>query len=186
MVRVFSFDFKKAFDSVPHDVLCDKIKNKYQRVCVDGIKIPINRRVPQGTVLGPLLFSIMINDIKTVLDSNLLVKFADDLDLGFKVTNDNDTSVIEIVWNRMELNFTKTWEIIIHGNTTHPLPEPLPTITRKSWLKILGVTLHEKPGNWDNHFNEIISKAGSRMYILRVCKYYGFSKKIWIYFSTAL
>ena len=118
------------------------------------------------------------------MDSNLLVKFADDLNLGVKVTNDNDTSVIEIEniidWsgrNRVELNFTKTWEIIIDGNTTHPLPDPLPTITRKSWLKILGVTLHEKPGNWDNHFNEIISKAGSRMYILRVCKYYGFSKK---------
>ena len=100
------------------------------------------------------------------------------------VTNDNDTSVIEIEniidWsgrNRMGLNFTKTWDVIIHGNTTHPLPEPLPTITRKSWLEILGVTLHEKPGNWDNHFNEIISKAGSRMYILRVCKNCGFSKK---------
>ena len=71
----------------------------------------------------------MINDIKTVLDSNLLVKFADDLNLGVKVTNDNDTSVIEIEniidWsgrNRMELNFMKTWVIIIHGNTTHPLP----------------------------------------------------------------
>ena len=105
------------------------------------------------------------------------------MNLGVKVTNDNDTSIIEIEnimnWsgrNRMELNFTKTWEMIIHGNTTHPLPKPLPTITRKSWLKILGVTLHEKPGNWDNHFNEIISKAGSRMYSLRVCKYYGFSK----------
>ena len=103
----------------------------------------------------------MINDIKTVLDSNLLVKFADDLNLGVKVTNDNDTSVIEIKnivdWtgrNRMELNFKKTWEMIIRGNVTYPLAEPLPTITRKSWLKLLGVTLHEKPGNWDNHFNE--------------------------------
>ena len=77
----------------------------------------------------------------------------------------------------MELNFTKTWEIIIHVNTKHPLPETLPTITRKSWLKILGVTLHEKPGNWDIHVNEIISKTGSRMYIVHVCKYYGFSKE---------
>ena len=58
--------------------------------------------------------------------------------------------------NRMELNFTKTTrEMIRHGDTTYPLPEPLPTTTRKGWLKILGVTLHEKPGNWDNHFNEI-------------------------------
>ena len=129
MVKVFSFDFKKVFDSVPHNVLCDKpyvinwminfLKNRYQRVCVDGIKteyLPINRGVPQGTVLEPLLFSIMINDIKTVPDSNLLVKFADDLNLGVKVTNDNDTWKIQtkniIYWsgkNRMELNFIKTW-----------------------------------------------------------------------------
>ena len=48
-------------------------------------------------------------------------------------------------------------------------------ITRKSWLKILDVTLQEKPGNWDMHFSETMSKAGTKMYILRVCKYYGFS-----------
>ena len=40
---------------------------------------------------------------------------------------------------------------------------------------MLGVTLQEKPGNWDMHFNEIMSKAGSKMYILRVCKYYVFT-----------
>ena len=69
----------------------------------------------------------MINDIKTVLDSNLLVKFANDLNLGVKIKNDNDTSVIEIEnvidWsgrNRKELNFEKTWEMIIHGTVTYP------------------------------------------------------------------
>ena len=77
MVRVLSFDFKKAFHSVPHDVLCDKImklpinpyvinwminflKDRYQRVCIDGIKIeylPINRGVPQRTHRTPLVFN---------------------------------------------------------------------------------------------------------------------------------
>ena len=41
----------------------------------------------------------------------------------------------------------------------------------------IGVTFQENPSMWDMHLDELMSKACSRMYIIRICKYYGFSRK---------
>ncbi len=77
----------------------------------------------------------------------------------------------------MLLNMNKTYEMIVRGRTSIPLPSCIPSIKRKTWLKILGITLEEIPENWDRHFEEMLKKASGRMYILRVCKYYGFTTK---------
>ena len=56
--------------------------------------------------------------------------------------------------------------------STKALPAPLAFIERKPSLKLLGVTFQSDPCNWDLHFDNILSKASSRLHILRVCKFY--------------
>ena len=54
-------------------------------------------------------------------------------------------------------------------------PETVHMIERKSELKLLGVTFHGNPCNWDSHFRNMMDKANSRLHILRICKYYGYT-----------
>ena len=91
-------DLKKAFDTVSHDILLKKLyaygirgnafkllksylTNRTQFVVYDGIPsctLPINCGVPQGSVLGPLLFIISMNDIGNVSDFLYTILYADD------------------------------------------------------------------------------------------------------------
>ena len=65
----------------------------------------------------------------------------------------------------------KTFEMVVKGKTRMPLHG----IAGKSELRLLGVTVNEDPCNWDTQFENMLSKASSRLYILRVCKYYVYS-----------
>ena len=100
---VVYLDFQKAFDKVPHQRLLLKLKgndvinwtekwltHRKQRVIVDG-EISnwksVFSGVPQGSVLGPLLFLIYINDLEDDISSKV-PKSADDTKVFRKVTND--------------------------------------------------------------------------------------------------
>ena len=109
----------------------------------------------------------MIDDIKPANLQKELVKFADDLTLEVPRYYYGDSSIIEInnieewsVRNRMHLNIEKTYEMVIRRKISTPLPAVVPHIERKSWLKLLGITLEDLPDKWDLHFDEMIGKAG--------------------------
>ena len=113
-VDVVYLDFQKAFDKVPHQRLLLKLKahgivndvinwiekwltHRRQRVIVDG-EISnwksVLSGVPQGSVLGPILFLIYINDLEDDISSKV-PKFADDTKVFRKVTNDTDKQSLQ-------------------------------------------------------------------------------------------
>ena len=110
-VRGFFLDISKAFDKVWHDGFIFKLKaygiegellsllenylqNREQRVALNGQTSEwrkINSEIPQGSLLGPLLFLIYINDLPDGLTSICKI-FADDTPLVSKVLNINESA----------------------------------------------------------------------------------------------
>ena len=130
----------------------------------------------------------MVNNIRQVLpERNLLIKFADDTNLSVLVKANCDTAHIEVKniesWalnNRMTLNLTKTKEIVVPGRTSKPntTESQILSIVRVPRLNLLGLTFQEDPCNLDLQTDSLLAKASSRLYILRICRFYGYPNQI--------
>ena len=125
-VDVIYLDFRKAFDSVPHRRLISKLQaygvdgpllrwiqaflsNRKQRVGIESEYsewTPVTSGIPQGSVLGPVLFLIYINDLPDAVRSTAML-FADDTKVYRRVNSDQDRDVLQADIDAME-----TWATI--------------------------------------------------------------------------
>jgi Reverse transcriptase (RNA-dependent DNA polymerase)/Endonuclease-reverse transcriptase len=141
-------DFAKAFDKVPHKRLLEKLKavgigghvltwiadwlaNRKQRVVLDGEASgweQVCSGVPQGSVLGPVLFLVFIRDLDRAADGQAMIrKFADDTKMAREIKNDEDSALLQRAldglqeWARkwgMEFNSQKCK--VMHFGTRNP------------------------------------------------------------------
>ena len=145
-VAVVFFDIHKAFDSVPHHLLINSLmdfgvsgplltwlksylSNRRQRVVLDGESsalLPVTSGVPQGSILGPLLFIIYMNSISQVPLSpgTKLLLYADDIVMYRPVNSQSDVSSLQ-----NDVNSIHRWTVE-HGLTLNTSKSHLMPITR--------------------------------------------------------
>lgn len=194
------FDYSKAFDLVNHNILLKKLEvigvanktldifqhylaNRAQFVQVgecSSARLPVNCGVPQGSVLGPLLFKIYVNDVKNIDFNGKLFMYADDICLFYRYkhatvlqTQIEYDSAILLEFSRLNklvLNSDKTKfvrfkpyrarneeKMVVHING-NPIAE-------SDMVKYLGINLNHNL-LWDTHINLLKSKISSAIGVL--------------------
>ena len=151
-------DFSKAFDTVSHEYLILKLKSfgisgnllnwfksylsgRKQRVVLDGVKsswINVTSGVPQGSILGPLLFLIYINDLPDVLRFGTPLLFADDAKIFANVQSVTECQAIQKDLDAL-YNWCVKWKLDINALK----------------CKVLSVTKSRSPVTFDYHINGI-------------------------------
>ena len=200
LVGMILLDLQKAFDTVDHSILIMKLRaaglggdilrwfysylsNRQQLVDVSGVHSstkPMLCGVPQGPILGPLLFLIYVNDMSAVVKNKLLL-YADDSGI---LVSDESKSVIEaslqddlhsirqwLIDNKLSLHLGKTESILfgskhkIKTNSALDITHDGTSIKSTTSVNYLGAII-DQTLSFDSMAQSIIKKANARLKFL--------------------
>ena len=188
-------DLSKAFDCIPHDLLIAKLeaygfersalkyiysylKGRRQCVKINGTQskfMTILAGVPQGSILGPILFNIFINDFYYFFTSANLHGFADDHTLSSKsesldtlknvLSSESDVAMKWLKNNKMLANPSKFQAIFLtkskgHIKTTLNIDNK--EIESKEFVDLLGIEIDDKL-KFESHISQLCIKAGGQL-----------------------
>ena len=202
-IRAVFCDISKAFDRVWHEGLLYKLRcmgcssrvvqwfesylsQRRQRVVINGQSsdwVHILAGVPQGSILGPLLFLIYINDIVKHIGCSIRL-FADDTSLYIIVNCPLQSAQLLNTYLQTISDWTAAWlvtfnplktlSMLISRKRNPVLHPPLfmngTMIKNTSFHKHLGLTF-SNTGSWDEHVESISEKSWSRLNLLKAFKF---------------
>jgi len=200
-VIVIAMDYRKAFDTVRHVTLLEKMANlrlpdhvfnwlvnffSERQQCTayhdtTSVLQAISASIVQGSAVGPASYVVNASDLKAVTTGNVLCKYADDT-YAISPSDSVHTTTAELdnvkAWadvNNLRLNLAKCAEIILYDSRRkrQPVqPLPLPNVPRVQSLKILGVTISNKLSVAE-HVRNIIRSSAQTCHALRLLRAHG-------------